>query len=128
SLSKSDPYYDLTPFQKKIFGFKLFHNRELNFNPSLNIQTPQSYIIGTGDQLLIDIYGASQQSYDLTVSPEGRVIVPNVGPISVGGSSIAAATGRIKSSLSRIYSGLESSNPNTFIQVRLGNIRSIKVS
>lgn len=128
SLRKSDPYYDLTPFQKKIFGFKLFHNRELNFNPSLNIPTPQSYIIGTGDQLLIDIYGASQQSYDLTVSPEGRVIVPNVGPISVGGSSIAAATGRIKSSLSRIYSGLESSNPNTFIQVRLGNIRSIKVS
>ncbi|WP_092794040.1 SLBB domain-containing protein [Algoriphagus hitonicola] len=128
SLRKSDPYFDLSPEQKKIFGFKLFHNRQLDFSPSLNIPTPLSYVIGPGDQLLIDIYGASQQSYDLTVSPEGRIFVPNVGPVSVGGSSVEAATSRLKSSLGRIYSGLLGSSPNTFMQVRLGNIRSIKVS
>ncbi|GAB3218723.1 SLBB domain-containing protein [Algoriphagus aestuariicola] len=128
SIRKSDPYYDLTPFQKKIFGYKLFHNRNLNFTPSLNLPTPQSYIIGGGDQLLIDVYGASQESYDVTVSPEGRILVPNVGPIQVGGATIEAATARLKSSLGRIYSGLMGSNPNTFLQVRLGNIRSIKVS
>lgn len=128
SLRKSDPYYDLTPTQKKIFGFKLFHNRQLNFSPSLNLPTPLSYIVGSGDQLLIDVYGASQQSYDLTVSPEGRIFVPNVGPVQVGGASIEAATARIKNSLGRIYSGLNGANPNTFLQVRLGNIRSIKVS
>nr|WP_297337108.1 SLBB domain-containing protein [Algoriphagus sp.] len=128
SLRRSDPYFDLTPEQKKIFGFKLFHNRQLNFNPSLNIPTPPSYVIGSGDQLLIDIYGASQQSYDLSVSPEGRVFIPNVGPVSVGGSSVEAATSRLKASLGRIYSGLLGSSPNTFMQVRLGNIRSIKVS
>lgn len=128
SLRKSDPYYDLTPTQKKIFGYKLFHNRELDFSPSLNIPTPQSYVIGSGDQLLLDVYGASQQSYDLQVSPEGRVFVPNVGPLQVGGSTIEAATARVKTALSRIYSGLSGSNPNTFIQLRLGNIRSIKVS
>lgn len=68
SIRRSDPYYDLTVKQKKIFGFKLFHNKDLNFSPSLNIPTPQSYVIGSGDQLLLDVYGASQQSYDLSIS------------------------------------------------------------
>jgi protein involved in polysaccharide export with SLBB domain len=128
SLRKSDPYYDLTPKQKKIFGFTLFHNKELDFNPNLNIPTPENYIIGTGDQLLIDVYGASQQSYDVTVNPEGRIFIPNVGPVEVGGATINAATSRLKTSLSRIYSGLQGNNPNTFLQVRLGNIRTINVT
>ncbi|MCC5937203.1 MAG: SLBB domain-containing protein [Lunatimonas sp.] len=128
SLRKSDPYYDLTPTQKKIFGYKLFHNRDLTFNPSLNVPTPQGYVVGAGDQLLIDVYGASQQAYDLTINPDGRIFIPNVGPIQVGGSSIAAATGRIKSALTRIYSGLSGTNPNTFLDVRLGNIRTVSVS
>ena len=128
SLRRSDPYYDLTPRQKKIFGFTLFHNRELNFNPSLNIPTPDSYIIGAGDQLLIDVYGASQQSYDLTVTPEGRVFVPNVGPVDIGGATVAAARARLRTALTQIYSGLQGNNPNTFIQVRLGNIRTINVT
>jgi protein involved in polysaccharide export with SLBB domain len=128
SIRMADPYYDLTPYQKKIFGYKLFHNRNLDFSPSLNLPTPQGYIIGGGDQLLIDIYGASQQSFDVMVSPEGTILIPNVGAIQVGGSSIEAASARLKTSLGRIYSGLLGSNPNTFFQVRLGNIRSIKVS
>ena len=128
SIRRADPYYDLTPFQKKIFGYKLFHNRNLDFNPSLNLPTPQGYIVGGGDQLLVDVYGVSQQSFDLTVTPEGRVLLPNIGPVQVGGSTIEAATSRIKTALGRIYSGLLGSNPSTFLQVRLGNIRSIKVS
>src|SRR5690606_38329458 len=128
SLRKSDPYYDLSPKQKKIFGFTLFDNRELNFNPSMNIPTPENYIIGTGDQLLIDVYGASQQSYGFTVDPEGRIFITNVGPVEVGGASISAARARIRSSLSRIYSGLGGNNPNTFLQIRLGDIRTINVT
>ncbi len=128
SLRRSDPYYDLSPTQKKIFGYKLFHNRNLNFNPSLNVPTPQGYTVGAGDQLLIDVYGASQQSYDVTVNPDGRIFIPNVGPIQVGGATIAAGTSRIKSALTRIYSGLGGSNPNTFMEVRLGNIRTVSIS
>ncbi|AWW32218.1 polysaccharide biosynthesis protein [Echinicola strongylocentroti] len=118
----------LSKEEKKIFGFGLFHNKQLNFSPNLNIPTPQSYIIGAGDQLLIDIYGDSQQSYDLTVNPEGRVYIPNVGPINVGGASIQAATARMKNELSSIYADLNSGNPRTFMQIRLGNIRSIQVA
>ncbi|GGZ37828.1 capsule polysaccharide transporter [Echinicola pacifica] len=114
--------------EKKIFGYNLFRHKNLNFSPSLNIPTPQNYIIGAGDQLLIDIYGDSQQSYDLSVNAEGRVYIPNVGPINVGGSSIEAATARLKQEMSSIYSDLNSGNPRTFMQIRLGNIRSIQVS
>jgi len=128
SLRKSDPYYDLTPKQKKIFGYTLFHNRQLNFNPSMNIPTPQNYTIGAGDQLIIDVYGASQQEYELTVNPEGRVFIPNVGPIPVGGLTVEAASSRLKTSMSNIYSGLRGTNPNTFLQIRLGDIRTIQVS
>lgn len=128
SIRKADPYYTLTPKQKKIFGYKLFHNRELNFNPSMNIPTPQNYTIGAGDQLLIDIYGASEQNYELKVSPEGKVFIPNVGPVQVAGLTIEAATARLRSNLKNIYSGLSSNNPNTFLQIRLGDIRTIKIS
>lgn len=128
SLRKSDPYFDLSPKQKKIFGFTLFHNRDLDFSPNLNLPTPAQYVLGGGDQLLIDIYGASQQSYDLTVTPEGRIFIPNVGPINIGGSTVEAAESRISAELQRIYSGMDGINPNTFMQLRVGNIRSINVT
>lgn len=127
-LREKNPFYYLTPKQKKIFGYTLFHNKELNFNPSLNIPTPPNYTIGVGDQLLIDVYGVSQQSYDLRVNSEGYVLIPNIGPIQVGGSTIAAATSRIKSTLTQIYSGLGGTVPNTFMELRLGNIRTVSVA
>ncbi len=116
----------LSPYQQKIFGFTLFYNKELNFNPSLNIPTPQGYVLGSGDQLLIDIYGASQQSYDLKVSPDGKILVPNIGPISVGGSTVTAASARIKTALTQIYSGLASGISS--MDLRLGNIRTVQVA
>jgi len=116
----------LSPYQQKIFGFSLFYNKKLNFNPSLSIPTPQGYVLGAGDQLLIDVYGASQQSFDLKVSPEGKILIPNVGAIAVGGSTVGAATARIKTSLTQIYSGLQSGI--SFLEVRLGNIRTVSVA
>jgi protein involved in polysaccharide export with SLBB domain len=116
----------LSPYQQKIFGFSLFYNKKLNFNPSLSVPTPQGYVLGAGDQLLIDVYGASQQSFDLKVSPEGKILVPNVGAIPVGGLTVGAATARLKSSLSQIYSGLQSGI--SFLEVRLGNIRTVSVA
>ncbi len=120
------PVESLSPYQQKIFGFSLFYNKNLNFNPSLSVPTPQGYVLGAGDQLLIDVYGASQQSFDLKVSPEGKILIPNVGSIAVGGSTVGAATARIKASLSQIYSGLQSGI--SFLEVRLGNIRTVSVA
>jgi protein involved in polysaccharide export with SLBB domain len=119
---------DLTEQQSKIFGFSLFRNNKLTFTPNLNVPTPLNYMLGAGDQLLIDVYGASQQRYDLRINNEGLVFIPNIGPVNLGGLSVEAATSRLKSTLSNIFSGLSGASPNTFLQFRLGNIRSIQVA
>lgn len=113
----------------EIFGTSLFYqkSRRLSFEPSLNQATPQSYILGPGDVVFVDIYGQSEQYYEATVNPDGFVILDNIGPVSVSGKTITEATGIIKSRVSRYYPGLSGTNPNTFLQVTLGNVRTIKV-
>ncbi|HET8828424.1 MAG TPA: polysaccharide biosynthesis/export family protein, partial [Pelobium sp.] len=115
----------LQTLKSKIFGKELFANASTTFEPNLRIATPLNYVIGTSDQLLIDIYGYSEVSYNLTVSPEGTINLPYAGIIQVGGLTVEAATSRIKNKLSPIYSGLNSGN--TKLSVTIGNIRSIKV-
>lgn len=119
---------EYTEEEVKIFGFTLFRNKNLNFTPNLNIPTPQNYILGAGDQLLIDIYGASQFEYDLNINNDGLVFIPNVGPVNLAGLTVEAANSRLTRTLSTIYSGLLGSSPNTFMKLRVGNIRSIQVS
>lgn len=118
----------INELEKKIFGFTLFNTKALTFEPSLNIPTPINYQIGPGDEVLIDVWGASQQSYKLTVSPDGFILIDNVGPININGLTIDKASQKITGRLSSIYAGLLGSNPNTFAQVSLGNLRSIKVT
>jgi protein involved in polysaccharide export with SLBB domain len=119
---------ELNALEQKIFGFSLFNNENLTFEPSMSLPTPKNYQLGPDDELIIDVWGASQTTYRLTITPEGNIIIPNVGPIYVNGLTADKASERIISRLSSIYSGLSGRNPNTFAQVSLGNIRSIKVS
>ena len=86
---------------KKVFGRDIFNNKALSFEPQMNIATPQNYVLGPGDQLIIDIYGATQQSEMLTVSPDGAVTVPNLGPVQVSGLTVSAAQSRINSRLGK---------------------------
>lgn len=113
-----------------IFGSNLFYqkDRRLSFEPSLGQATPKSYILGPGDMVYIDIYGQSEQYYEATVNPDGFVLLDNIGPISVSGKSIEEATGIIKNRVAQYYPGLKGSNPNTFLQVTLGNVRTIQVN
>ena len=106
---------------KKVFGRDIFNQRALSFEPNMNIATPQNYVLGPGDQVIVDIYGASQRTLQLTVSPEGEVTVPGYGPIQVSGMSVAAANGKIRSTLGSRYS---SSN----IKLTVGNTRTILVN
>jgi len=104
-----------------IFGSYLFSKNNLTFEPKLNIPTPPKYILGTYDELIIDVSGMYEANYKLKVSPEGFVRVPNVSPIKVSGQTIESATRSIKSRLSSIY-------PSSQINVTLGSIRSIRVT
>ena len=115
----------LLELRSKIFGADLFKNKNQTFEPNLNIATPKGYIIGANDQLLIDLSGNSEASYELKVNPEGTIKVEYVGIIPLAGLTIEAATTRIKSRMAKVYSGLASGN--TRLNVAIGNIRSIKV-
>lgn len=126
-LATSQEEFEVT--ESQIFGSNLFYqkNRRLSFEPNLNQATPKTYILGPGDMVFVDIYGQSEKYYEATVNPDGFVLLDNIGPVSVSGKTIEEATGIIKSRVSRFYPGLGGANPNTFIQVTLGNVRTIKV-
>ncbi|MFA6946131.1 MAG: SLBB domain-containing protein, partial [Pedobacter sp.] len=111
--------------RSKIFGADLFKNSKLTFEPNLNIATPKNYVIGPNDELLIDIYGNSEASYNLKVSPEGNINIEYVGVVPVSGLTIEAALSRIRSRMSSVYAGLR--NGGTKLNIAIGSIRSIKV-
>ena len=106
---------------KKVFGRDIFNNKALTFEPVMNIATPQNYVLGPGDQLIIDVYGDTQKSEQLTVSPDGDVNVPDYGPVHVAGLSVSAAQSRVRSKLGTYY---ESSD----IKVTVGQTRTILVN
>jgi len=112
----------------RIFGSYLFNNKNLTFEPSLNIQTPKKYEISIGDQILINIWGNSQNNYQLTVNRNGQIMIPDVGPIYLAGLTFDAAETKIKQRLTSIYSDMGSNNPETFAQINMGQLRSIRVN
>jgi protein involved in polysaccharide export with SLBB domain len=114
--------------EEKIFGYKLFNNKKISFEPSLNMPTPSNYQLGPGDELVIDIWGASQQTYKQKISSEGSISISNLGLVFLSGMTVEEATGVLKKNLSKIYAGLRGSSPNTFLKVSLGSVRSIKVN
>lgn len=105
----------------KVFGRDIFNNKELTFNPEMNIATPQNYTLGPGDAVSIDIYGASQKSLDCTVSPDGDIVVEGYGPIHVGGLSVSQAKAKIKSTLGSRYQ-------SSRISLSLGQTRTISIN
>lgn len=114
----------------KVFGRDIFKNAALTFEPSMNIATPVNYRLGPGDQLQIEVWGASEANITQKVTPDGYISIPDVGPINVNGLTIQAATNKIKGKLSQIYSGMASPNVDlsTNVKVSLGQIRTIQVN
>ena len=110
----------------RIFGQDMFRNAELTFEPNLSIATPDTYILGSGDEIIVDVWGNSQMTHQTTVTPEGRVFIPNVGPVSVLGLTINEATARLRSALGAIYEGLHDGSVQ--MKLSLSGIRSIQVN
>jgi len=113
---------------KKIFGYQLFNSDKLTFEPDVNIPIPQNYTLGIGDQLTINVWGASQQKYQLTIDKSGTINIPDVGPVNLRGVSYEAGKSLILSRLKEIYNGMAGEFPNTWAEVTLGGGRSIKIS
>ncbi|MFR8354565.1 MAG: SLBB domain-containing protein [Parabacteroides sp.] len=118
-----------------VFGREIFSNKNLSFEPNLNVPTPKGYVLSAGDELLINVWGDSELNLKLKVSPEGTILIPNLGPVSVSGLTIETAENRIRQELGRIMSTLSGNTEsgstdgaNTFVSVSLSQIRSIKVN
>ena len=109
------------PGGKRVFGRDIFNNKNLSFEPQMNIATPQNYVLGPGDQLILDIYGASQSTLTLTVSPDGDVTIPEFGPVHVSGLTVTAAQKRIRGKIGSYYEDSD-------IKASLGQTRTIMVN
>lgn len=113
--------------EDKIFGHSLFKNHKLTFEPFLNMPTPANYQLGPGDEVIIDVWGASQATYEQKINPEGYVFIPNLGPVYLSGMTIDEASGKLRKELGKIYGGLRAGG-NTQMKVSIGDVRSIKVN
>ena len=114
----------------KVFGRDIFRTSSLTFEPSMNIATPTDYRLGPGDQVVIEVWGASEANIVQKVTPDGYITIPDVGPIAVNGLTVQAASSRIRAKLSKIYSGMKTANVDlsTNVKVSLGQIRTIQVN
>ena len=106
---------------KKVFGRDIFNKRMLTFEPNMNIATPTNYVVGAGDHVIIDIYGASQKSSQLEVSPDGTITVEGFGPIHIAGLTVSAANAKIKQQLGQRYK-------SSSIRMTVGQTRTITVN
>ena len=106
---------------RKVFGRDIFNKDDLTFEPVMNIATPQSYVVGPGDEVKVDIYGASQKSTTYTVTPDGDIVVDGYGPINISGLTVKQANARIRSTLGSRYS-------SSSIKMTLGQTRTITVN
>lgn len=111
--------------RSRIYGGSLFVNSQPMFEPNLRVATPLDYVIGPDDELRIEVYGNSEVSHRLSVSPDGTITIPYVGVVEVGGATIEQATARVKAKMAGIYTAIR--NGTTKVNLTLGNIRSIKV-
>ena len=107
--------------RKKVFGRDIFNNKELSFEPNMNIATPQNYRLGPGDAVIIDIYGASQKTIESTVSPDGTVTIDGYGPVNVSGLTVAQANARLRGTLGSRYS-------SSHIKLTVGQTKTIMVN
>lgn len=111
-----------------IFGHSLFTNRNLSFEPSANLATPVNYRLGPGDEVIIDIWGASENTIRQTISPEGTILVRGLGPVHLSGMTVKEANSFLQKEFSKIYSGISGADPNSQIKLTLGDIRTIQIN
>ena len=107
--------------KRKVFGRDIFNNKNLTFEPNMNIATPQNYRLGAGDVVYIDIYGASQKSLQCTITPDGDAVVEGYGPINIAGLTVAQANAKVRSTLGTRYSGSK-------IKLTVGQTKTIMVN
>ena len=117
--------------KSRVFGYDFFQNPKISFAPTINVPTPESYIINTGDELLVEVWGAAESSTTQKVDNQGNIILPMAGKVHVGGLNFVEAKARINTALRKIYAGIsapEGSYAKVYTGVSIANIRTVKVN
>lgn len=105
----------------RIFGHDIFRSQNLSFEPSMNIATPVNYVLGPGDEVVLDIYGASQYNGSFKVAPDGSITIPNEGPVNVAGLTVSQAQARVVRAIGGHYQ-------DSSIKLSVGQTRTILVN
>lgn len=113
-------YMEAKDGTRKVFGRDIFNKQNLTFQPSTNMATPANYLLGPGDQVVIDVWGASQQKFVETISPDGNITIEGVGLVRLGGLSVSKARSVLQSRLGQRYSDCQ-------FNLSVGDIRTIQV-
>ncbi len=108
------------------FGDEWFDNIDFSFEPNPHVSSPSNFVIGVNDQLVVDVFGLSENTKKLKVTPDGFIRFPNLGPIRVAGLTLEEAKLKITKALTTIYPAIASGK--TRVEVTLGHIRSIRVT
>ena len=114
-----------------VFGYDFFNNPNISFTPNLNLSTPSNYMLGPGDQLIISVWGAAENSYNKEISREGAIRIQGVGPIYISGMPMEVAISKIKGKLKNIYAGIsasQNSQAKIFVDVSLVKVRTVQVN
>lgn len=109
-----------------VFGRNIFTSHELSFEPNMNLATPENYVLGPGDEVIINIWGASEKNIRCTISPEGNIMISNLGPVYLSGMSIKDANELLQKEFTKIYAGIAGATSS--IKLTLGQIRSIQIN
>ncbi len=114
------PEADRLPQEDRIYGQNLFSARNLSFVPNTNMPTPANYVLGPGDEVIIDVWGNSELNLKYIITPDGYITVPGVGRIMLNSLNIQQAESKIRTQFSTIYSDLDSPTPGTFLAISVG--------
>ena len=112
----------------QVFGRNIFNTRNLTFEPSVNIATPPNYRLGPGDEVIIDIWGTSQNTIRQQISPDGTINIEKIGPVNLSGMTVSEANSYLKRVLGKTYSGLDTPDGTLEIRLTLGNTRTIQIN
>lgn len=127
--SANDPTQQVKSWKSRtIFGHDMFNNRSLSFEPNMSLPTPENYVLGPGDEVIVEIWGSNEAHFRQTISPEGRIMVSQIGPIYLSGLTIKKANELVKNAFAQKYSGVLGEDPSSQIVLTLGSVRTIQVN
>lgn len=123
----SDPTEGATN-PREVFGRNVFRSQALTFEPNENQATPEDYRLGPGDEIIVDIWGENERSLRQEITPEGNIMIEQVGPVYLSGLTIKEADGKLRGLFGQLYAGVSGENPTSEIRITLGRLRTIQIN